>query len=151
MIVWKAVHASGNNRFWSWSSMLEKNPIIYKIGTASKRRAGWGPLTAFKSLRHAKRFIQRNNSKVSRRAIIKCSATRSHAKRIWIVDKYLHDKLFNVAKIGFFGEPIRDSQNLKLPTGTVLCDSITPIEVVWQDEPIFKTFPSGDFVYWGKQ
>ena len=131
MIVWKAVIAGDKaGVFTSWSCIFKFDPIFYVLNSTSKRKDGWGPLTAFKTLKHTKRFIQKYKS-LSKISIIKCSATKSCAKRVWILDKYLYHKLFNIGYIDIFGNPLRGSQNLKLPAGTVLCDSITPLEVVW--------------------
>ena len=123
MIAWKAVNINIDGTFKSWSSIISHDPIFYELGSSSKRRPGWGPLTAFKTLRHAKKFAEewRTNSNY---AIIKCSVTRSHAKRIWLIDE------FGETRVGLLN--IFTPNKLKVPDGTILCDSITPLEVVWR-------------------
>ena len=122
MIAWKAVGIDDvNDRFQSWSFVVDHKPVIYKVGITSKRHSGWGPLTAFKSLRHARRFVKRFRHGCNY-AIIKCSVTKSHAKRIWLIDCY-NNILANLATAV-------TPNKLKLPSGTVLCDSITPLKVI---------------------
>jgi len=130
MIAWKAV-AIINSKFQSWSCVLKNNPVIYTPGVVSKRPVEWGPLTAFKSYKHAKRFVQLHKRGDTTAVILRCNATKSRAKRLWIY--YYDKKLFNVSVVNGFGEPvIEGAVALKIPAGTVFCDSITPLEVVWR-------------------
>jgi len=124
MIAWKAAYEDEDGTFRSWSWIVDHKPVIYKIGSASKRHVGWGPLTAFKSLIHAKIFAKEFGGEENCEVVFKCSITKSHAKNIWFVDEN-KETLVNSSD----GTSIC---KIELPEGTVLCDSITPIEVVWR-------------------
>jgi hypothetical protein len=116
MHVWKLVWVPQNkvDKFYSlWAA--EPFRVQYELNKTAKRPPGCGPLVAFKTREQA-RGEKRCSALVDESKILRCKATLSKDSILWY-----DTSRCSVCSVSFYPN---------LPTGTVFCDTITPLEIV---------------------
>ena len=111
-----------NGRFCSYTSSIEfidlRSCVEYILGRTSKPKSGSGPLCVFRTLNQARQCYDSSFGV----AILKVRYVPSKKRSVWVT-RYLLSKNQSI-RVGRF---IRMTLK-RMPKGTVLADSVTPIK-----------------------
>ena len=120
----------GVYKSWTaWRFQVVNEYISYRMNKPTSPPMNWGPLAGFSDLKSCVTFILGNTMAYSSEscmlsAILRCTAEEVEGKELWYI---YNNEICKAGRYNFSNifEP------LILPSNTVLCNKVTPEEVVW--------------------